>query len=165
MKAKEVVEIPGFNNFSEFSLAYQEEIQRCLEATQIIEGVFMFSWINGLAGLPKVSAKRMRKLMDEIFDEVSKNGIAYVKLQTPGIDSHAWLITEMEKISPNGTSGQEGYAYKFIDSNYPGETIRWIYNQGDTQITLAPVSVPYLQRSWELLRMYKALQKYTEDFA
>jgi hypothetical protein len=163
MQANEVVEIPGFNNFREFSMAYQEKIQKCLNATQILEGVFLFSWINGLAGLPEVSAEKMRRQMDNIYEEVTRHGLAYVKLQTPGIDSHAWLFTEMEKLDPADSGGRQGYKYKFIDSNYPGETTTWFYFDGDTRINGFVQCAPYLQRKWEMDQIYQAIDNYISN--
>ena len=159
MKANEVVELHGFDSFFDFTKEYESEIQSRLNRTQIIEGIFMFGWINGLYGLPEVSPDIMKKNMDKIYREVSTEGVAYVKLQTPGIDSHSWIITEMEK------QEADGYRYKFIDSNHLYNPMCWSYNYGDTYIDFFghSMGVPYLQRSWELKRIKQAISEYIKN--
>jgi hypothetical protein len=163
MMARRVVEIAGFNNFKEFSKEYKNEIKDCLDSIQLIEGVFAGAWINGMAGNSNVSPKEMKEKMDDIYREVTKNGLAYVKLQSPGIFcSHAWLITEIEELKPNKI-GEIGYQYSFIDSNYPHRPLGWFYYPGDTHIHLfQDLGVPYLQRRYELRKIKRAIKKYIE---
>jgi hypothetical protein len=165
MRADKVVEIPGFSNFSEFSTAYQSEIQHCLDSTQILEGVFMFSWIDGLAGKDEVEPREMQRLMDKIYFEVTTNGLAYVKIQMPGISSHSWIMTEMEPDGEPNDIGQ-GYNYRFIDSNFPMKAIEYNYTPPKTQLplpTIFPknfVGVPYLERTWELDKIKNVIDDY-----
>jgi len=149
MSAAEVVAIPGYESFAAFSEAHRGLIQRKLDRTQILEGLFKFSWINGLAGAPKLAPEKMKRQMDEVFAEVRDHGTAYVKLQSPGVDSHAWLVTEMLP-----TDGG-GYRYRFIDSNNPMNPLEWSYTPGETHIQVFQwnLGAPYLQRSRELSKI------------
>jgi hypothetical protein len=97
----------------------------------------------------------MKHLMDRIYSEVHSGGLAYLKLQSPGISSHAWLITEMEQ-----TDGG-GYRYKFIDSNFINNPLPWHYKYGDTKIYIyEDMGIPYLQRSLELNNIRNAIHYY-----
>lgn len=161
MLANKVVEVPGFTCFRDFSLYYEEEIQKCLNTSQILEGIFLFAGIDGLACLEEVPAENLRKKMDSIFDEVNNNGLTYVKLQTPGIGAHAWIITEMGKFNPDENNGLL-YRYKFIDSNYPSNSYPWFHLITDTKIKfiLGDMGVPYLQRKLELKNMKNNIQRF-----
>ncbi|MBY0415183.1 MAG: hypothetical protein K2Q18_13515, partial [Bdellovibrionales bacterium] len=47
---KDIVTIPGYRNFSEFSYDQQPLIQAELEKWQKVDGIAKFSWVNGLSG-------------------------------------------------------------------------------------------------------------------
>ena len=160
MSASEVVEIPGFHNFSEFSAQFHRQIQRVLEATQIVEGIFLGAWIDGLLGRSRVSKEEMNRHLDKIFNEVQNHGIAYLKLQEPGIDSHAWLISEMEK-----NADDTGYKCNIIDSNSPNLpwTLPLLYNQTHIEFPfIGDFGVPYLQRHSELQNIKHVISRYID---
>lgn len=161
MGARNVVELPGFGSFREFSEKYQDQIQSCLESSQIIEGAFLFAWINGLSGKSRVSSEKMQKQMDEIYGEVTGNGLAYVKLQIPGWDAHAWLISEIQ-VTNTDSNGNNSYEYKFLDSNWLNCPLCWKHNPGDEYIEIGGTNfgVPYLQREWELRRIKRTIKKF-----
>jgi hypothetical protein len=64
-------------------------------------------------------------MMDELYDQVQKGEVVYQKLQLQGIDAHAWLVIGMVKT-------RDGYTLKIIDSNFPLETIDYVYQKGMT---------------------------------
>ncbi|NOI86996.1 hypothetical protein [Vibrio sp. 99K-1] len=157
IKAKEVAEISGFNNFSEFSIEFKEEIQKYLNLWQLYDGLLLWQWINGLSGSYETTPEKLKKYMDEIYEEVAvRKRIAYVKLQIKGIDSHALLITEIEQASDG-----QGYIFNFIDSNSPDSAFNAYYMYGQTHLDLYNKSVPYLQREDDIDKFLSAIDKYS----
>lgn len=146
--ANDVLEIPGFNNFQEFSSAYANQIQEELETWQRFEG-FRFTWIRGLRGSARVSAEWLQKLMDNLFEEVEeKNHIGYQKLQMKGLKAHAWLVINMVKL-------ENGYDLEVLDSNFPDMTMMYQYRLGDTHLVYADGAqfTPYLEYVNEMERI------------
>ncbi|MCQ1058887.1 hypothetical protein LRP52_16630 [Photobacterium sp. ZSDE20] len=157
IKGKEVLEISGFNNFAEFSIEFKEEIQKYLNLWQLFDGVLLWQWINGLSGSYETTPEKLKKYMDEIYEEVAvRKRVAYVKLQIKGIDSHALLITEIEK-----TSNGQGYIFNFIDSNSPDSAFTTNYTYGQTYLHLYNKSVPYLQREDDIDKFLSAIDEYS----
>lgn len=155
-QAKKVVVIPGFNNFYEFSYAHQNEIQAALEHWQKIDGFVKFAWAKGLVGQPEVNPDKMKKIMDQIYEDVEINGnIAYNKLQIPGINAHSWLVVHMEK-------HEEGYFLEVLDSNLPTTTSTYRYLEGATRLSYydgGSTFVPYLDQSKEMSKIKKTISK------
>lgn len=152
--ANEVLEIPGFSNFQEFSSHYKNEIQEELETWQRFEG-FRFTWIRGFRGSSRVSPEWMRKLMDNLFEEVEeKNNIGYQKLQMKGIKAHAWLVINMIKL-------ENGYDLEVLDSNLPDMTMMYQYRHGDTHLVYADGAqfTPYLEYVNEMERINSAISR------
>ena len=146
--ANEVVEIPGFSNFQEFSTFYQNEIQTELEKWQRFEGL-RFTWIRGLRGSASVSPEWMKELMDHLYEEVeTRNHIAYQKLQMRGITAHAWLVINMTKLD-------DGYDLEILDSNFPDRTNFYQYKLGDTHLLYGRGRhfTPYLEYVNEMERI------------
>jgi hypothetical protein len=153
--AKEVVVIPGFRNFAEFSYEHQALIQRELEKWQKGDGVIRFAWVKGLSGSAKIEAEKMKSSMDELYEEVEVNkNIAYNKLQIPGIEAHAWLVVHMEKVS-------SGYNLEILDSNFPSHTEIYRYRDGDVNFNYHGYFTfsPYLEKTNELEKIKKVIQK------
>ncbi len=87
--ANSVVEIPGYRNFYEFSLDWREVLQKKLNDWQTVDGL-AGAWITGLSGSSKVSAKALKKKMDNLYKEVNDNNrIVWQKLQFRGLIAHA----------------------------------------------------------------------------
>lgn len=150
--ANNVLEIPGFKNFLEFSAYYAKEIQNELEAWQRFEG-FRFTWIRGLRGSARVSPEWMRQLMDNLHQEVTvKNNIGYQKLQMPGINAHAWLVINMVK-------HESGYDLEVLDSNFPNMTKPYYYKFGDTHLEYHDGThfTPYLEYVNEMERIHSVI--------
>ncbi len=146
--AKEVVTIPGFDHFVEFSRVYHDLIQAELEAWQFADGA-KFAWIRGLKGSSVVTSDKMKTLMDELYREVEIRGnIAYQKLQIKGITAHAWLVV---KVKPE----DNGYLLEVLDSNYPRATNFYRYRYGNTHFTHMYYGdfTPYLEETKEMGRI------------
>lgn len=146
--ANEVVTIPGFDHFVEFSRTYQDLIQAELEAWQVADGA-KFAWIRGLRGKAVVTAEKMKNLMDDLYREVEIRGnIAYQKLQIKGITAHAWLVV---KVKPE----ENGYLLEVLDSNYPRTTNYYRYRYGNTHFTHHYYGnfTPYLEETKEMGRI------------
>ncbi len=141
----EVIEVPGFNNFEEFSKHFANEIQNELEMWQRFES-YRFTWVRGLRGSTIVSSQFMKVLMDELYQETEVAGnISYQKLQMRGVSAHAWLVLNMKKLS-------DGYDLEIIDSNKPNMTMFYQYRIGDTHLMYrnkVPFT-PYLERTQEM---------------
>ena len=144
-----IVTIPGFANFLDFSEAYQNEIQKELNAWQIYDGVILGSWIDGLKGSTKVEANVLENMMKTLYKyvEIDKK-IAYQKLQIKGITSHAWLIVGI-------LPGPNGFEIGLLDSNKPNMTRNYSYKYGDTSFNEKSYGdfVPYLEFTREESRI------------
>lgn len=157
-KGREVITIPGFSSFSEFSRAYSSEIQDQLEKWQKFDGIIMQQWVVGLAGRSEVSAESMKDKMDELYEQVSQGDIVYQKLQIKGITAHAWLVIDMTKTS-------NGYELNVIDSNSPLTTTVYNYEEGDTSFHHYYYGdfVPYTGKDSELDRLKSTVKKYCRN--
>ena len=155
-KGKEVVVIPGYQNIAEFSYYFAKEIQSELESWQKVDGMIGQQWLVGLWGSSEISAKKMQKRMDTLYREVvKKNRVVYQMLQIKGIDSHAWLVVDMEKL------GDGGYHLTVIDSNYPQDHQQYYYHPGMTSFHHRGFGsfVPYTGKNRELKRMERVISK------
>tara|TARA_Y100000780_G_scaffold232591_1_gene267994 strand:- start:108057 stop:108908 length:852 start_codon:yes stop_codon:yes gene_type:complete len=157
-KGREVITIPGFSSFSEFSRAFSSEIQDQLEKWQKFDGIIMQQWVVGLAGRSEVSAESMKDKMDELYEQVSQGDIVYQKLQIKGITAHAWLVIDMTKTS-------NGYELNVIDSNSPLTTTVYNYEEGDTSFHHYYYGdfVPYTGKDSELDRLKSTVKKYCRN--
>lgn len=154
----EIIEIPGYKNFREFSQNHQSEIQRELEKWQKGDGIVKFNWVIGLKGDNEVSAEKMKKMMDELYDYVEVQGnIAYEKLQIKGITAHAWLVVNMKKTA-------KGYDLEVIDSNFQQQTSIYKYVEGMTSFRHYYYGnfTPYLERKGEMEKVQLAVMKQCE---
>lgn len=146
---KNIITIPGFSNFNEFSDYYKKEILNELEDWQLYDGIVLGRWIDGLKGDTKVKPEVLHKMMDESFNyTVNEKRIGYHKLQIKGITSHAWLITGMKKF-------EQGYEIGFIDSNNPLLCQNYSYKYGDESFYDKSYGdfVPYLEFKREEIRL------------
>jgi hypothetical protein len=153
---KEIVTIPGFSNFADFSSAYRPTIQRELEKWQKGDGILKFNWVIGLSGSSSVDNIEMYGMMNELYDYVENEGnIAYQKLQIKGVVAHAWLVINMKKI------GDDGYDLEVLDSNFPHQTTVYKYRMGMTHFNHYAYGefVPYLERKGEMDRVTNVILK------
>ncbi len=111
---KAVVQIPGFKNIYEFSSYYENEIESVLGKWQLTDSFLYFQWVRGIFGTSKVNSENYKKRMRKIYQEVKNSEyIIWSMLQLAGLDTHSYLILEMEAL------GEDKYNFKVIDSNYP----------------------------------------------
>ena len=146
---KEVIVIPGFYDFADFSNTHKLSIQRELEKWQKKDGIVKFNWLKGLKGKKSVSPETLKAMMDELYNYVEVQGnIAYQKLQVKGVASHSWLVVNMKKLD-------EGYDLEVIDSNYNSMTSIYRYRRGMMSFThdFYGAFVPYLEREKEMSKM------------
>jgi|GEM_PF-551862 len=159
MFPREVVRIPGFPDLRAFSAEHRQVVQQRLERTQILEGLFQFCWVNGLAGVTETTPEDMRARMDAIYAQVRDEGIAYLKLQMPGIDAHAWLVSDMVPID-------SGYRLLLVDSSSFTPYYReYTFGMTHLQMGTSGRAVPTLQRIHELRWMKKAIADFVEENA
>lgn len=152
---KDIVVIPGFENFNEFSITYRSIIQRELEKWQKGDGVLRFNWVIGLKGSSSVDADKMKDMMDELYEYVEGEGnIAYQKLQIKGIVAHAWLVVNMKKVG-------KGYDLQVLDSNSQSQTLLYQYRPGMTSFNHYAYGnfVPYLERTGEMTKLANVILK------
>lgn len=147
MGAAGLTRIPGFSCLRDFSVEHHQQIQKVLERRQMIEGIFLFAWVNGLAGASGLDPCRMKSRMDDLF-HLSTEGLVYTKFQTPGLDAHAIVITGMSPLP------ESGYEVRYLDSNSIGEQVL-TYRNGFSFLELSTgmTGVPHPQRRGELLRL------------
>ena len=154
--AKNIVTIPGYSNFREFTYDFEALVQRELEKWQKGDGFIRMAWTKGLAGKSEVEADKLKANMDAIYEEVElKKNIAYNKLQIPGIDAHAWLVVKMIK-------RENGYDLTVLDSNFPNMTETYNYREGDTYLNYHGIFkfVPYLERTNEMEQINNVINKF-----
>lgn len=152
---KEIIEIPGFRNFYEFSRAHRAEIQRELEKWQKGDGIIKFNWVIGLSGDNEVSAEKMKEQMDELYQYVEVEGnVAYQKLQIKGVTAHAWLVMNVKAVS-------NGYDLEILDSNFPSQTSIYKYREGQTSFSHYAYGkfTPYLERKGEMEKVNLTILK------
>lgn len=158
-QGRSVVVIPGYRNFRDFAYDNEELIQRELEKWQKSDGITRFAWVKGLRGRPEVEADKLKKIMDEIYEEVEVNhNMAYNKLQIPGIAAHSWLVVRMDKV-------YGGYNLEIIDSNFASRTQVYRYREGDTSINYHGHFnfTPYLEKTNEMERINKVIARHCRE--
>lgn len=152
--SREVIEIPGYESWYDFSKDWWPEIVQRMEAWQIEEGVFGGDWLTrGLAGRSRVEPFVLKRRMRQIFEEVEhKQRIVYLRLQHPGISSHAWLVVDIKE-------HKDGYTLVYLDSSKDKlETYRYFF--GDEQFNARGGFVPYIDRMPEMRMIEKAIDRY-----
>lgn len=123
------VSIPGYSNFKAFSKDFSYLIQERLDEWQMKDATLGFAWIDGLEGETSLPSGELLRTMDEIYERVVKQGeIGVIKLQVPGLSSHAWIIVNMIK------APSKGYDLEIVDSNYGSKTYIIPYRFGDETI-------------------------------
>ena len=154
-----VVEIGGYRNWHEFSNDQEALIQHRLNLWQLSDGFLRQAWIRGLANpavaKPSRAAEQLKKLMQAISYEVeSLKRVTYVKVQLPGITSHAWLILAAH---PTAT----GINLTILDSNYL--TVTWYtYKYGDHAINVYDTRgfLPYVEQRGDFAKLDAAIANY-----
>lgn len=154
-RGKEVVEIPGFANFFEFSNEHQTLIQKKLEQWQITDGVLKFAWIHGLLAPGSLPPEEMSTHMYDLATQVNETSeIQWVMWQVPGIGAHSSLFLRVHETT-------EGSRSDIVDSNVPGMIDHLSYREGSSNIQtyLGPM-VPHLGRQKDLRKFATARAHY-----
>lgn len=152
-----IVEIPGYQNFSEFSRAYRTEIISALEGW-LVSSSIGFGWLKGVMGSSEVSAAELRKNMDELYNQViNEKKVVFQVLQLEGVAAHAWLVMGMVKTS-------DGYKLYVQDSNYYS-TQEINYREGMTSFRYPYWGkfVPYTYANGDLKSLARSQKKYCND--
>lgn len=157
-RGKDVVEIPGYSNFREFSRAHRDLIQDKLEQWQVTDGLLKFVWINGLLAPGSMPPDELRQHMRSFTELVNRSGeIHWAMWQVPGITAHASLFLFAHPTSIGSLS-------TIVDSNFPGRTDLLPYIDGSSEIqTYFGPMVPYPGRSKDLKRFAHARSKYCDQ--
>ncbi len=153
-----VVEIPGYENLREFSRDWEDLLLKKLEDWQLVDGIFGFAGLRGLAGKTEVFPEELKNKMDNLFKQVRvENEIVYQKLQQPGINAHSWLVFDMKKTS-------DGYVLRTTNSRSL-RTKEARYKIGDQYLRqrffVTPQTfVPYTEFENELKKIRAAQERY-----
>lgn len=152
---KYVVEIPGYANFNEFTKDWQNVIQRILNRWQLADGFLRQKWLDHIFKPVSYNPEKFEKQMKAIAYQVQSNRITWTMLKLEGfIVAHAWLITE-------AIPEIDGIAFTYIDSNYPGKTLKQKYTYGSKTLpTRYGNTAPYLGRTSDFERIDYAIQNY-----
>lgn len=152
-----VVTIPGFNNFSEFTAVYKNEIQSMLEGWQREDGFFNMQWLRGISGQYQLPSEKMKERMNILFDQYVKSPQPiWIMAQIKGIESHSFLVLDMMVTS-------NGFDLKLIDSNAPQITKTVLYSYGDTFLKHPSDSysyVPYLGFQKDFQNLQASVNRY-----
>jgi hypothetical protein len=131
IKKQNVVEIPGYSAFADFSHDYQSEISRQLSDWQLEDGFLKQSWVIDLwLGGNATNASALQKKVDQVFVDFSENHfVPFVRLKLGAVVSHALLVIDV-------TPAPDGYQLQVIDSNFSKQTETVNYRYGDESLSL-----------------------------
>jgi hypothetical protein len=153
----QVVVIPGYTDFNDFTRDYEREIIARLEAWQKSDGFLHFRWVDGLAGHWHVAPRTLQQIMAAIHQMVAvQHRIVFEKLHFNSIASHAYLVIGSRQTA-------DGYDIDVIDSNYPTDTLTVSYHLGQTSLYTAnggEAMVPYLDFEGDMGRINSSLRRY-----
>ena len=150
-----VVEIPGYENFSEFSQDFASIIQKELDRWQIRDAFINQQWIRGLHGRSTMAPEDLELHMNALYEKflTAEPGM-WTMAQMKGISSHALLFLGMTKTDL-------GYQLRVIDSNLPNATRELEYHFGDETIDLADDHfIPYLGFQNDQKSINQTLKRY-----
>ena len=157
-KMSQVVAIPGYASFNDFSRDYEREIIARLEAWQRSDGFLHFRWVDGLKGHWRVAPGHAPIDHDEHRRRSSTSSTACC---SRSCTSTASLRTRYLVIGSRKTA--QGYDIDLIDSNHPTETLTISYHVGQTSLYTADgceAFVPYLDFDGDMGHINGALQRF-----
>ena len=150
---RQIVVIPGYRNFHDFTADFPHVVMRRLESWQREDGILRFQWIAGLSGSTSLRPSALQYVMERIHDMVTvQRRIPFEMLQLPGVGTHSWLIIGSQRTN-------EGYALQFVDSNLPDQTMTVNYRFGDINLMTpnGQAGVPYLKNEGDLGKIMNTL--------
>lgn len=154
---KRVIEIPGYNNFKEFTLDWNKEIQSKLEAWQLEDGALKWAWIEGLSGSTTADPSVIAKTLNFVVQRAEDNGaLEYTMWQFPGITAHA-------SINIGGWNKGNTYGVTHLDSNFPQKIKEYVWAPPARAISTANYSerfMAYVYRRSDLNDFKKAGDQY-----
>lgn len=103
----EVVSIPGFSSWFDFTSAYREEFYQILAHWEVRDTV-QLEFLKGLR-IPRTSPETLQKISQEVNDY---KRLTFLLLKKPLLEGHSWLAQSFELEGANFKMG-------FIDSNRP----------------------------------------------
>lgn len=152
---RKMVEIPGYPNFEAFTRDQAGLVQEALNEWQIRDGFLNQQWIRGISGRSQLAPPLMEKRMNRLFEEYLKAepGL-WVMVQMRGIVSHALLVLDMVQT-------EHGYQLQALDSNFPGTTLSFTYEKGDSSLFYGDTPfVPYAGFRQDQLKINQTLEEY-----
>lgn len=151
-----IVEIPGYENFYQFTRANHKYIQSLFENWQIQDGLYNQEWIRGLSGDWELPADKMKVRMDTLFRQFNKSiQPMWIMAQMKGVTSHSFIVLGMTKT-------ENGYSMRLIDSKDPSRTKTYEYKVGQRFIRgnfETSSFVPYLGFQKDFLLITKAIER------
>jgi hypothetical protein len=105
---EEVVSIPGFKNWSEFTAAFRVEFYQMLAHWEVRD-VVQLQFLKGIRASGATDISTLQKISDEVNDY---KRLTFVLLKWPMIPAHSWIVQSFER---QGAEIKVG----FIDSNIP----------------------------------------------
>ncbi len=150
-----VVEIPGFQNFNEFTLQWHSAIQTFLNQWQLEDGIVYSAWIRGLAGSHQGNPEKLQATLLKVQRQVQVDRrISYLKLKFKKFGAHAWLVYSVESVPL-------GLKLGVIDSNFL-KPVEYLYHWGDPLIRSTAYGdfMPYLEQSDDFTPIERAVEQY-----
>ena len=166
---KSVIEIPGFNNLSEFTQAYEKEISSALS------NWLLRDWATGHGSgerpfdTSSLAPAELRGAMDGLYERMlAQPQLIFLRIHSASVgvfDSHALLLTGIELLgNPLMPPGPQGYRLSVIDSNTPGLVSTVDYNFGDHNLNYCSgkcdAMIPRIDFDDDLAKIDGAVQKY-----
>jgi hypothetical protein len=114
----EIVIVPGFSSFRNFTIKYEKFIQKGLNKWINTDFLVKQDWTRAFAGTGVMSVADFQNHLKETQEKfIESEGILFMVLQFNGPIAHSWLVTNMEKV-------KGGWNLSIVDS----ESALWIYD-------------------------------------
>jgi hypothetical protein len=153
-----IVEIPGYQNLSQFTSDYQNETTNALATWQIVDGVIFGGWTRDIGSKKDLLGDHLAGAMKDFYQNTEVDQRVSFALLVPNeIGSHAWLILNVLRTV-------DGYALDILDSNFLGVQRRY-YHAGMEQLPFLgkETATLDLDRNWLDFQAYEnARENYCE---
>lgn len=175
ISGKEIVIIPGFENFRMFSIKYYKQIVSSLTKWINTDFLIRQDWTRAYKGASTLSVGDFQEHMKSIHQQfLANDGILFMILQFNTNIAHSWLMTNMEKV-------KTGWNLSVVDSQSPLYVYDIYIDDSASSIVPNPkfpknkeyfnaishfnqyVAVPYVYQMSELKRNKEVVRKYCEQ--